>query len=226
MLRLLLDDIRDGRTSFERQAAFERMRTALLAWCDAYIKAVDVGREHEVKDFFLAAYQQTVNDRFFELPLVEVKTINCAGATGNWVYCPKCKDGQRWYGNYTMRCLKCGCDFCAVKNPELATRDLCAGEKCETCRWFLKAVKSDEIKKSKYFTFKYIDGFCHRHAPIRIEESGITDLQWPNVKFRDWCGDWESQLVTESHTYVKDGGVLGCSGTVREDGSVKTNKPA
>ena len=149
------EDMREGRTSFER------MRTALLAWCQAY----QMGCKEQgpimafMKDYFLAAYQLTVNDRFFDTPVQATQETT---------------DG---------RTLGEAC------NPTFLSE-----HHCRDCRWFLKAIIKVEAIKLGY-TYERIDGFCRRHAPIRVEGSGITDLQWPNVLFEDCCGDWEQEWI-------------------------------
>lgn len=141
-----------------------RMKAALLAWCKAYETAVNLEgtAKKAAKDFFLAAYQQTVGDRFCD-SLIQPEQETTDGRTLG--------------------------EASRTNAPTFLSE-----HHCRDCRWFLKAIITvDAIKKG--YTYERIDGFCRRHAPIRVEGSGITDLQWPNVLFNDCCGDWEDEWI-------------------------------
>lgn len=55
--------------------------------------------------------------------------------------------------------------------------------KCETCRYWERA-KLGDIRE------RY--GFCHRYPP---EYKNGTDSVFPPTKEKDWCGEWEKDMV-------------------------------
>ena len=68
---------------------------------------------------------------------------------------------------------------------------------CANCMWF--AIDRNQVKQTEQATehgmriqtYKTVDGFCRRNAPIRQERTGETQWEWPIVMTSDWCGEWK-----------------------------------
>ena len=85
---------------------------------------------------------------------------------------------------------KCGSYFRAVKKPDLVVKDLSAGQKCATCRFFAPAHE----RKGTSFTLML-------QIPDRCRKTHIHERTTPD----DWCGEWEgkeSESVTHEHIPV------------------------
>jgi hypothetical protein len=62
-------------------------------------------------------------------------------------------------------------------------------EVCETCR---------------FYSTKYPDRGCHRHAPVALAETKLP--VWPLVSHDDSCGDWElGPIKIEGDNLTRDG---------------------
>lgn len=85
---------------------------------------------------------------------------------------------------------------------------------CDTCKfWFLDTDNyGEDAPNGGMFKDEKIPGMCQRHAPqparistkeaLREDGNGWPITRWPETKYFEWCGEWESKIQDDERNGV------------------------